>query len=536
MKYFMKNPGLSSLNLLAGTAIAIVLTACGGSSNDAPVASVEAAPVVSTDKGTVQGVNSAGMREFKGIPYAAAPVGELRWKAPVAAASWTGVRNADTYGSVCPQIATAFGVASTNEDCLYLNVYTPKATGPFPVMVWIHGGAFIYGEGGAGYDPSKLVAQGIAVVTVNYRLGALGFLAHPALTAEQGSGSGNYGLMDQQAALSWVKNNIAGFGGDPANVTIFGESAGGYSVLAQVASPLAAGLFQKAIVQSGAYGLASSPSLAAAETGSLTPKRYTGTTFGTLVGCTDQSLACLRGLTTAQILAAQTGGDYTPTIDNKVLSSTLLTAFFTGNFNKVPVLQGSNTDEYSLLSAATLDATGTLITDANYMTLISPLMLGKTVDSINAQYPRANYATAANVYDAVYTDLVFACSGRSMAQLLSPQVTTYSYEFNDRNAPMVLLPPAMRPTWGAYHAGEIQYLFPTTKTGVTYTADQEALKTQMVSYWTQFAKTGNPNGTGPAWPQYTAANDSYMSLNPGTSSVTTDFSARHKCAGFWSAS
>lgn len=531
MKQFLKNSRLSSLKLIAGAVIACTLSACGGGGGGG-----DAAPVIATDKGLVQGVNTASMLEYKGIPYAAAPVGELRWKAPAAAASWTGVRSGSTYGSPCPQVATAFGLPSTNEDCLYLNVYTPKTPGPFPVMVWIHGGAFVYGEGGAGYDASKLVAQGVAVVTINYRLGAFGFLAHPALTAEQGAGSGNYGLMDQQAALAWVKNNIARFGGDASNVTIFGESAGGYSVLAQVASPLAAGLFQKAIVQSGAYGLAGSPTLAAAETGSLAPKLYSGTTFGTRAGCTTQSLACLRGLTVAQIIAAQTGGDYTPTIDNKVLRSTLVAAFATGNFNKVPVLQGSNTDEYSLLSAATLDAIGMPITDANYMALINPVTLGKTVDQINAQYPRANYATAANVYDAVYTDVVFACSGRSAARLLSPQVTTFSYEFNDRNAPMVLLPPAMRPTWGAYHASEIQYLFPTTKTGITYTASQEALKTQMVSYWTQFAKTGNPNGSGPVWPQYTAANDTYMSLNPGTSSVTTDFSARHKCAGFWSAS
>lgn len=525
MNQLIKNPRLTWMNFLAGTATAMALAACGGGGGDT-------APVVATDKGYVEGTSSDNMLEFKGIPYAAAPVGELRWKAPEPAARWLGKRSATAYGSACPQVATAFGVASTNEDCLYLNVYTPKGTGPYPVMVWIHGGAFIYGEGGAGYDPSKLVAQGVAVVTVNYRLGAFGFLAHPALTAEQGAGSGNYGLMDQQAALQWVKTNIANFGGNPANVTIFGESAGGYSVLAQVASPLAAGLFQKAIVQSGAYGLTNSPTLAQAETGSLAPKRYTGTTFGTRAGCTDQSLACLRGLTTAQILAAQAEGDYTPTIDNKVLRSTLVTAFATGNFNKVPVIQGSNTDEYSLLSAATLDARGNLISDANYMALINPPVLGKTVDGINAQYPRANYETAAEVYDAVFTDLAFACSGRVAARLLSAHVPTYSYEFNDRNAPMLFLPPTMRPRWGAYHAGEIQYLFPTTKPGVTYTADQEALKAQMVNYWTQFAKTGNPAGSGPSWPQYSMANDTFMSLNPGTSSVTTDFATRHKCA-FW---
>ncbi|OGB21725.1 MAG: hypothetical protein A3I66_09620 [Burkholderiales bacterium RIFCSPLOWO2_02_FULL_57_36] len=492
--------------------------------------------MIATDKGYVQGVNEPDMLKFLGIPYAAAPVGELRWKAPAPATSWSGVRDASQYGSACPQAGGAFGPRSENENCLYLNVFAPKSNGPLPVMVWVHGGAFIYGDGsGTSYNPTKLIAKNVILVTLNYRLGAFGFLAHPALSAEQEGGSGNYGLLDQQAALGWVKTNIANFGGDPANVTLFGESAGGYSVLAQVASPLASNLFQKAIVQSGAYGLASTASLAAAHTGSLALGRFTGTTFGTRAGCTDQSLACLRGLSAVQILTAQAGGDPTPNIDNKVLTSTLATAFATGNFNRVPVLQGSNTDEYSLLSAARLDATGTLISDANYMALINPPTLGKTVDNINTQYPRANYLTAAEVYDAVFTDVAFACPGRSAAQLLSARVPTYSYEFNDRNAPMYILPAAMRPRWGAYHAGELQYIFPTSA-NVTYTADQEALKTQMVNYWTQFAKNSDPNGTGPTWPLYTAANDTYMSLNPGTSSVSTDFSARHKCAGFWSAS
>jgi para-nitrobenzyl esterase len=528
MKNFTRNSRLPNLNLLAGALIAIVLAACGGPDNQGP-------PLAATDKGLVQGTHTGDMRTFLGIPYAAPPVGDLRWTKPRPAASWSGYRVADTVGNVCPQAGGAFGAASTNEDCLYLNVYAPKGPGPYPVMVWVHGGAFMSGDGGTGYNASKLVARDVIVVTLNYRLGAFGFLAHPALSAEQDGSSGNYGLMDQQEALRWVKTNIANFGGDPANVTLFGESAGGYSVLAQVASPLAANLFQKAIVQSGAYGLASTASLATAHVGSNTPKRNTGTTFGTRAGCTDQTLACLRTLTATQILAAQAGGDSAPNIDNKVLTGTLAASFASGNFNKVPMLQGSNTDEYSLLSAARLDLAGTLITDANYMALINPPALGKTVAQIDAQYPRANYATAAEVYDAVYTDVAFACPGRTSARLLSSHVPTYSYEFNDRNAPMLYLPVNTRPTWGAYHASEIQYLFPTTRANITYTADQETLKTQMTSYWTQFAKTGNPNGAGPAWPEYTAANDTYMSLNPGISSITADFSARHKCAGFWSA-
>jgi para-nitrobenzyl esterase len=522
MKKFMENSRSCGLKLLASIAIALALAACGGGEDSGPRAE--------TDKGFLQGFYSGDMRAFLGIPYAAPPVGQSRWKAPQPAASWSGFRNATQYGNVCPQAAGAFGTASTNEDCLYLNVYTPRGTGPFPVMVWIHGGAFVSGAGDA-YDASKLVAQGVAVVTVNYRLGYLGFLAHPALSAEQGGGSGNYGLMDQQAAIQWVKTNIAGFGGDPANVTIFGESAGGLSVHAQIVSPLTAGLFSKAIVQSGAYNLAT-PTLAQAQAG--------GTAVANAAGCTDQSLSCLRALTVQQILARQVGANIVPTIDNKVLPRSVLAAYQTGNFNKVPTIEGSNTDEYSLLSAARMDLVPSVgpITAANYearvTTLIAPT--GKTFAQVEAEYPLAGFATPAEAYDRIATDFIFSCSGRIAERLRNANgATVYGYEFNDQNAPMIYLPPATRPRWGAYHAAEIQYLFPTSRAGVTYTADQEALKAQMVSYWTQFAKTGNPNGSGPAWPQFTVANDARISLNPGTSIVTTDFAARHKCT-FWTGS
>jgi para-nitrobenzyl esterase len=524
MTQFIKSSNLSGSGLLTckALALAIALAGCGGGiDNNAP-------PIVATDKGHVKGINDSDMFKFLGIPYAAPPVGQSRWKEPAPAASWNGVRDANAYGNVCPQAAGAFGSASTNEDCLYLNVYMPKDTGPFPVMLWIHGGAFVSGDGGAGYDPSKLVAQGVGVVTINYRLGYFGFFAHPELSAEQGGGSGNYGLMDQQAAIQWVKTNIANFRGDPSNITIFGESAGGLSVNAQIASPRAAGLFSKAIVQSGAYNL-SQPTLDQAHAG--------GSAVANAAGCTDQSLTCLRALTAEQILARQVGASIVPTIDNKVLTRTVLSAYQTGNFNKVPTIEGSNADEYSLLSAARMDlvpAVGPITAD-NYQARVTALTAatGKTFAQVEAQYPLASFATPAEAYDAIATDFVFACTGRLAEQLRSANgAAVYAYEFNDSNAPMLYLPPATRPRWGAYHAAEIQYLFPTTRAGVTYTADQEALKTQMVSYWTQFAKNGNPNGTGPTWTQYSVANDTHMSLEPGTSRSITDFAARHHCA-FW---
>src|SRR3984957_8075315 len=202
-------------------------------------------PVVGTASGAVRGLASGAVDEFLGIPYAAPPVGALRWQPPQPAASWPGVRDATKFAPHCPQPASPFGQASTSENCLFLNVFTPATGGQHPVMVWIHGGALVTGESDD-YSPAGLVADGVTVVTINYRLGALRFLGPPALADANGQ-SGDYGLMDQQAALRWVQRNIAGFGGNPHNVTIFGESAGGLSTLSQVASPQARGLFQRAI-------------------------------------------------------------------------------------------------------------------------------------------------------------------------------------------------------------------------------------------------------------------------------------------------
>ena len=217
-------------------------------------------PVAGTANGAVRGLANGAVDEFLGIPYAAPPVGALRWQPPQPAASWSGVRDATRFAPHCPQSPSPFGQPSTSEDCLFLNVFTPRhqhAGSHFPVMVWIHGGALVTGESND-YDPTALAEDGVTVVTINYRLGALGFLAHPALADANGQ-SGDYGLMDQQAALRWVRCNIASFGGNPRNVTIFGESAGGLSTLSQVASPQARGLFERAIVESGSYNLTQAP-------------------------------------------------------------------------------------------------------------------------------------------------------------------------------------------------------------------------------------------------------------------------------------
>ncbi|MGN6176819.1 MAG: carboxylesterase/lipase family protein, partial [Streptosporangiaceae bacterium] len=271
---------LAGLTLTAGATAAHAGTASNGTG-----------PVVSTGDGAVRGTTVGTVGEFLGIPYAAPPIGNLRWRPPAAAASWHGVRDATQFGPSCPQALTGNPLlppGPISEDCLYLNVYAPAVNsddqGGRPVLVWIHGGGLVQ-DGARDYDGSELAADGVVVVTINYRLGALGFLAHPALASRPGGAAGNYGLMDQQAALRWVQRNIARFGGDPDNVTIAGQSAGGLSVLAQMVSPGARGLFQRAIVESGTFALNQRP-LATAETA--------GETFATAVGCPDQSAACLR--------------------------------------------------------------------------------------------------------------------------------------------------------------------------------------------------------------------------------------------------
>lgn len=520
---------MRALTMLLCAALMLGLAACGGSENNV----ANADPLtVSTDKGRVKGVQVGPMRKFLGIPYAAPPIAASRWKAPASAAAWSTTRDASAFGPHCPQVASSFGIASTTEDCLYLNVYTPTTNGPFPVMVWIHGGGLLTGESDD-YDPSALVAKGIVVVTLNYRLGPLGFLSHPALTAEGAGSSGNYGLMDQQAALQWVKTNIANFGGQASNVTIFGESAGGLSVLSHLASPLSAGLFHKAIVQSGAYNL-TPPTLAVAE--------GWGTNFGSAAGCPTQTADCLRALPVAAVMAnsaaLQASGSTSPTVDNKVLTRTIVDALTTGNYNKVPVIEGTNAHEYSPFSAYAIDTVlGRPINADEYPTFINDFFGATLGAAVLAAYPLNDSETPAQTYDNVLTDAVFSCNGRKAAKLMEATgATVYAYEFADADAPVVFVLPPRAEGFGAYHAADVQYVFPAARTivyGAPFNAAQTSLSDAMVSYWSQFARTGNPNSPDtPTWPSYTTTNDIYLSLAPGAIAPTTEVATQHKCT-FW---
>ncbi len=472
------------------------------------------AAVVATDNGPVLGMAGATVRSFLAIPYAAPPVGELRWRPPQPAARWHGLRDATEPAPYCPQPTTPYGRASTSEDCLYLNVFTPADANPadrYPVLFWIHGGALLVG-GSAGYDPSRLVAKGVVVVTTNYRIGMLGFLAHRALSAESPDhASGNYGLMDQQAALAWAQRNIAYFGGDPDNVAIFGESAGGLSVHSQLASPLAAGLFRRAIVQSGAYSL-TQPSLAAAEAA------------GT----------CLRDLPVSWLLAANTASTIVPDVDGKVLTQSVGAAFASGRFNRVPVIEGSNHDEWRLFVASTEAETGTPLTAERYEAAIAATLgvSAATAHALALMYPLSAYASPSVALGALGTDAIFACNARRALRSLAQYVPAYQYQFHDSTAPMRFFSGISFPT-GAYHASEIQYLFDTPGSPVpaTLNAEQSALADAIVTYWTDFAKTGDPNaGSVAAWPTYDAAAEQFQSLELPAPVTRTGFALDHRCA------
>jgi para-nitrobenzyl esterase len=510
--------------LVAGGTLGVLLASTFGGQAGASVGG----PLAVTANGAVRGLAVGSVDEFLGIPYAAPPVGALRWQPPQPAAGWSGVRDATQFGPHCPQSASPFGQASTSEDCLYLNVFAPsrRLPGlPSPVMVWIHGGALVTGESND-YDPTALVADGVTVVTINYRLGALGFLAHPALTDANGQ-SGDYGLMDQQAALRWVQNNIARFGGNPRDVTVFGESAGGLSTLAQVASPQAKGLFERAIAESGSYNLTQA-SLATAEAA--------GEAFAGATGCADQTAACLRSLPVATILAKENPAGYTPNINTEVLPESLGTAFATGAFNRVPIVDGTNRDEWRLFVALS-ELEGLPVTPSNYVSQISATLRvpAPVAAVIAAQYPLSAFPSASVALGAVGTDAIFACPALTIDQSVSKFVPTFAYEFNDENAPELFLPPVSFP-YGAAHASEIQYLMalPSAAFPQPLSAQQQQLATIMKGDWTTFAKIGYPFSFGsPLWPLF-GNRQAMQSLAPPAPQIETDFGTTHNCA-FWTA-
>ncbi|MBZ5659063.1 MAG: carboxylesterase family protein [Acidobacteriia bacterium] len=505
-------------------------------------------PVITTTSGRLQGVVGATMIQYLGIPYALAPVGALRWTPPSPISPWTGIFQATTFGNVCPQMDLKGNVIG-NEDCLFLNVYAPlgktrlKPTGR-AVMVWIHGGGLNKGAG-SDFDPTPLVEGGdVIVVTINYRLGVLGFLAQQALDAE-GHDAGNYGFMDQQLALHWVNDNIAALGGDPSRITIFGESAGGLSIYSQLASLQAGGLFERAIAQSGAYADFSPDyrdniipiAMAESSGNDFVPS---GAEMSTAAGCPDQTTAtCLRGLLATTLVTTQVKNKYPtlPVIDGTLLTQTPGDAFNSGNFNRVPVITGNNHDEYRYFVATDYPQP---VGNGQYDTLFTKVFGSALELSVEAEYPLSTPTPPINQTElqlsAAGTDGIFVCPARRAERGLAQFVNVWAYEFNDESAPFPATPVLDFP-WGAYHSADVQFLLNRIgPPAPAFTADEKTLSAAMISYWTHFAKRGNPNSTStPHWAPYNSKIDERQSFVPPTPLVESgsDFDTAHVCSLYW---
>jgi para-nitrobenzyl esterase len=511
--------------VLTTIGLTAAMAACSGHASAPTSASRHVGLVVSVSDGQIRGKHVGSTDDYLGIPYAAAPVGALRWRPPQPPPRWQGIRGATRFAPHCPQPTGVFGHPSTSEDCLYLNVFRParQSSREMPVMLWIHGGGFVGGESDD-YDPARLVQDGVIVVTINYRLGALGFLAHPALASRPGGPTGDYGLMDQQTALRWVRQNIRAFGGNPANVTIFGESAGGQSVLLQLISPTARGLFAKAIAESGGYAQYPVP-LASAEA--------QGQAFAAKAGCASQTAPCLRSLPVATILADQDQSGASADIDGLVLSQPLKQALASGKFSHVPVIDGSNHDEWRLFVAlATFE--GHPVTAANYLqTIESTLHVSPQIAGIIAlQYPVSAYPSPPLAMSAVGTDGIFACPTLLLDQDMAKYTPTFAYEFSDENAPNAYPSPGF--PFAATHAAELQYLFGLLPpVAGTLSARQQLLAAAMGAEWTSFARSGVPLAPGAApWPRFTGTDQRMLSLVPPKPQLNSSFAADHHC-GLW---
>ncbi|MEU9303584.1 carboxylesterase family protein [Streptomyces sp. NPDC048269] len=496
-------------------------------------------PVADTDRGPVRGRSHGAYSTFEGIPYAAPPTGARRWRLPEPAARWRGVRDAGAVGSRCVQLpAVGPGGPSGSEDCLYLNVTAPTGTARGarrPVMVWFHGGGFVDGAGDM-YPAERLAVRGdVVVVTVNYRLGVFGLFGHPEL-----GGAPGFALADQQAALRWVRANAEHFGADPRNVTVFGASAGGLSVCAHLTSPASAGLFHKAIVQSGSCSTTAPPWSLLPTLGTyepFVPEQRTvadGVLAAARLGCGGSTavLDCLRRLDIRTLMTpglTQTfskvsyGGAQLPVEPRRALEA--------GRFHRVPVMQGTTRDEMRLFVAQTL-AAYPVGDAAAYRARLERSFGASTARAVEASYPVSAYPTPAVTWATLLSDASFTCPALRDSSALARRTATYGYRFSDGDAPNFTgLPEAPGLPYGASHGFELPYLFPM----VPLTDPQRELADRMTGYWTRFARTGVPADAGaPWWPRYRSP-ASVLSLAPGAGGIrTVDARAEHHCA-LWDA-
>jgi para-nitrobenzyl esterase len=461
---------------------------------------------VKVETGVVKGAVNNGVAAFKGIPFAAPPVGALRWKAPQPAPHWKGVREALEFGPRCMQgniyNDMKFRDKGPSEDCLYLNVWTPAASAKarLPVMVWIYGGGFAAGAASEPrQDGENLARQGVVVVSMNYRLNVFGFFSHAELAQESGhDSSGNYGLLDQVAALAWVRKNIAGFGGDPVTVTIFGESAGSFSVSALMASPLAQGLFQRAIGESGAFFSTVLPLKPLSESQEADAK------FAESLGA--HSLADLRAKPASELLDAAVKQKeiwFAPNVDGYFLPQSVREVYAAGKQSHVPLLAGWNRDEATYTRIFEKDAP----TAANFVAY-AHTHFGDKADDLLKLYPGDSDEQAKRSAQDLAGDQFIAFSTWKWLEMQAAtgNSTLYRYEFDDAppapaNAEAAGGDAAPR---GAYHSAEIEFVFGALASkNLPWRPEDKSLSDLMSSYWSNFAKSGDPNGTGlPGWPAY----------------------------------
>ena len=501
----------------------------------------QSGPVVHTADGDLAGIATGSVNQFRGIPYAQAPVGSLRWVAPQAAKHWSGQRDASTHGAACPQSPFPFADNLLNsEDCLFLNVYVPQGatSTPRPVIVWVPGSGTVLGSARQ-YDAQPLTqATQAVVVTINYRLGALGYLWTSGMAAE--AKGHNFALQDQQAALRWVQRNISSFNGDAKNVTLVGESIGSNSVSLHLVSPTAAGLFHRAVMASGieAPGLMTSDKAA-----------VRGDVFAAKLGCPagPDQLACLRAKPVEDMLKiskgyadiARSGLPWQHFIDGEMVKGDVFPALSKGEFNRVPIMVGSTKDEGRGFVPLSFELDGTAMTEAEYVEAmkqsfgpqLQPLLTGLL-------YPSIKYASPALAASQVWSD-IFACQANETAKRASAYVPIFTYEFADVTAPEYVHGPFT--VAGAYHGSDLLYWFQTPVGGapIALNASQKRLSDQMQRYWGQFAMTGNPNGTSqsndPSWPQFNKLTTPYLTLVPDA--IRTQqwgaFQRAHQC-GTWS--
>jgi para-nitrobenzyl esterase len=464
-----------------------------------PFMLVAQTPIVNTTAGKVSGVENNGIQVFKGIPFAAPPVGDLRWKAPQPVTPWDGVKKCVAFGAspvqappvpfMCWSEEYLIPKEPIGEDCLYLNVWAPKkSTIKKAVLVYIYGGGFRSGGAGCAiYDGTAMAKKDIVFVTINYRVGVFGFLAHPELSKESANKtSGNYALLDMIAALKWVKENIASFGGDPNRVTIAGQSAGAFAVNFLAASPLAKGLIHGAIAESGGSILPSSirPAM------HLPQAEATGIDFAKSLGC--NSIADLRKKSADEILNANPGA-IGPFEDGYVVPTSMLQTYLSGKQNDIPTILGWNLDDKMIGKPA----------PAKQFEEDIKKQFGANAEKLLAQYPATNDAIAAASQGDLSRDQTFGIQGYTWASLQSEhgKAPIYVYSFNRK------LPPSSPANdFGAFHTGEVPYAYNNLHTvnNRPFTKADFELADQMSSYWSNFAKTGNPNGsTLINWPAYT---------------------------------